>query len=139
MTLYGLYLYFSRRAIQGQFQKIHGPIKLCLRLYNFSLLLIVLSNVYGLAMTFRYLGDVKVAFVQFIIRSLAVAMLSIVIVLTYKILFNFKRVELQMSDRFSSVGEILAVLRRQICIENTVLIFYGFQTLFHTFLVARFY
>ena len=62
---FGLFLYYTyltKVTLSRQLEKIQGPIKICLKLYNILLFLLTLGNIWGLFMANSYQKSIKAAF-----------------------------------------------------------------------------
>ena len=121
--------------MRSKINNIHKPIKRILCGYYLFFTAICISNTWLLIkiLSSKEL-DVNLTFL--LARAIDSIHLAVTNLLSFKILFSLKRVQIQMKEIYKSIDEILYSLKKQIWIERLVFFFFILLLLFDFVYIA---
>lgn len=127
--------------LAGKFTDIMWPTQKVVISIHLLLWLQAISSALFMVLIFKYSDDDietgAQTFLGFVYTPLKDQLImSLIILLFFKMLFQMKRVQIQMNEKNTTVRQTLRALKRFFCIEKTILTFYIIEFLWLIFILA---
>ena len=119
-----VYIVISWRLVKNNYTQMQIIMKRAMCLTFLLLLMMMIVNC-GAAIFLNNASGWGIISVYFMLQNICYFLNQLLIILTYKVLLNLKRVEIQMNENYKTTGQVITALKRQICIDRLILGFYG--------------